>query len=266
MDRKHLTEQLEKDYQLLKALENSRRVADDPKYKEKLRLDIEELKQTIDQREFELNLSGDQNPVEEVNVVQPRKNSQDFLRLSEIEIQSLESEDIKVFLSLTDLAGFCAYSFPLMRWMYEPVPAEHVGWYFSKIQEFFMFNGRHIPASLGRLVGETEYFFRCAYRLPSFDFQSTLSEIDNYVASKLEGAYKGFMMIFTNFGYEDHLSGISLRNLSLLSVLIKLREGLSFLLKEASYKEKNISPSDAEQDIIRLLIYITAFSSLVERI
>jgi hypothetical protein len=54
VDRSHIEDQLAKDYDLLKKIEDRWRVEDDPKRREKIKLDINDLKQQIQNREVEL--------------------------------------------------------------------------------------------------------------------------------------------------------------------------------------------------------------------
>lgn len=261
MDHKHLEEQLEKDYQLLKELEDNQRVADEPKRKQKLRLDIEELKRTIIQRKAELNALQNQNTSEKINSAYLLSANQNISEQSNLDPKLIQKDFEKPFLSLTDLASFSTYTFPLLRWMYEPVPAKHVCWYFSKIQEFFIFKGGQIPCRKIYLPGDVEEFFRCAYSLPSFDFQLNLNQIDMYPASKLSGAYSGFIKICAELGYKPLLNVSNsdyISHRSLLAILIDLRRGFTQVLETSSSTNADFL-SVAEQDILRFMIYIIDF-------
>jgi predicted NACHT family NTPase len=58
VDRQYLEEQLAKDYKLLKRLEDKLRLEDDPKRQAKLELDIEELREQIQEREAQKSLAA----------------------------------------------------------------------------------------------------------------------------------------------------------------------------------------------------------------
>lgn len=260
MDREHLEEQLQKDYKLLKELEDRQRIADDPKLQEKLRIDIKELKQLIEQRKAELNTLQNRNSLENIKVSQSKDFSAREIYLTNLTTDSIaiQIDTDKKFLSLSDLAGFCGCTFPLLKWMYEPVPAKYVKWYFSKIQIFFAIEGGHIPGVWGRLLGAVECFFRCAYSLPSFNFQSELNDIDSYAASKLAFSYQEFIGFCVDLGYENYWNNVHPRNLSLLSILNRIRIGLCYVLENRSQNE-TYHLTFAVQDIIKFMIYIIDF-------
>ena len=124
-----------------------------------------------------------------------------------------------------------------------------------------MFKGGQVPCRKIYLPGDVEEFFRCAYSLPSFDFQLNLNQIDEYPASKLSGAYSGFIKICAELGYKPLLNVSNsdyISHRSLLAILIDLRGGFTQVLETSSSTNADFL-SVAEQDILRFMIYIIDF-------
>lgn len=262
--REYLEEKLQKYYKLLKELEDKELYEDDPRRKAKYTNDIEEIKQKIKECNLELQ-SLQTNGFRDSQTSDSRDNNiaQDSTIELDKQPQTKLDSDKKQYLSLTELASFCAHAFPLLRWMHQPVPSKYVKWYFNKIHEFFIFEGSHIPHGKDRyLYNCVEVFFRCAYFIPSQDFNKELHEIHNYTREKLAVAYYGFMKFSQNFGYkmityDPEIDSKIFRSNTLPEVFLILRRALSYTLES---KQQNIDPlSPAERDIISFMIYIIDF-------
>ena len=124
-----------------------------------------------------------------------------------------------------------------------------------------MFEGKHISLKTN-LSRPVEGFFRCAYRLPSEDFQASLGEINNYAGEKLQSAHRDFLIIFEAFEYETilfvDLKKSSFLKLSLLSILIDLRDGISHVLTNA-LTDGSESLNSAEKDSLTFMLYVIDF-------
>lgn len=104
VDRQHLEEQLAKDYKLLKRLEDKLRLEDDPKRQAKLELDIEELREQIQEREAQKPLAvqssqyGYQNIDENIDelIRQVRAQCCEKIQASYSKIQLLNLQQIDV--------------------------------------------------------------------------------------------------------------------------------------------------------------------------
>ncbi|HLO89516.1 MAG TPA: hypothetical protein VK203_31525 [Nostocaceae cyanobacterium] len=264
LHREYLDENLKIYYKLLKDLEEKELYEDDPRRKAKYSNDIKEIKQKI----HDCNLQIQSLQTNEFIESKTSNNQDNYiiqdsaLDLDKQPLKKFENYE-KKYLQLTDLASFCAHTFPLLRWMHQPVPSQYVSWYFRKIQGFFICEGQHIPQEKKRYLYQcVELFFRCAYRLPSQDFDKDLDQIDDYARAKLWASYQGFMKISKNFGYKvitsdlEADSEIFLSN-TLLEVLITLREGLSYTLDSELQNVEPLSP--AERDTISFMIYVIDF-------
>jgi hypothetical protein len=262
VNRQYLEEQLAKDYKLLKRLEDKLRLEDDPKRQAKLELDIDEMNQRIGKREARLKSLGNEQ-YSETTAKLSQESSTDLDNLIEVGIypKTDTNESAKDLISLLSLVDFCTYTFPLLRWMYQPVPANHVDWYFHKIHEFFMLKGEHIPqkgiCGLDQIV---ECFFRCAYVLPSADFEAELREIKG--SGKLKIAYKLLVEFCRERGYT--ISSISLNpenqgfsSSSLITVLTEFKRILNHLLHNKLKENKALTP--AERDILLFMIFVIDF-------
>jgi hypothetical protein len=263
VDFQHLKEQLELDYKFLKQLEDRLRFEDDSKRQEKFKLDIEDLRNKIFKRQIELQKITENQNFESQSSI----NDQDFSSgASHVEQSSADTlypgGSKRELLSLADLASFCSYGFPLLRWMYEPVPAKYVGWYFRKVQEFFMFEGEHIPQKRRFLHHATECFFRCAYALPSEDIQNSLEEASGYVQEKLWVSCRDFLDIFRDFGYKPSSclepKDAFFSKLSLETILFELKKGLFYTLNNICSDDTK-SLTLAEKDVLTFMIYVIDF-------
>ena len=162
--------------------------------------------------------------------------------------------------TLADLAGLCAYAFPLLRYIHEPIPAKYVTVYFSKIQEFFIAEGRNIPYLKERRIQiDVEVFFRCAAGL-RYHLQEDADDVD-YLGGKLGIATRQFLEYCKKFGYKpDSFFNDPKFNTGTLSIfdhLLEIRQGFTHVLDIGTDGKNQLIPT--ERELLEFLVGVVDF-------